>query len=118
MKKLYFIFIILSTFIFISCKTNRIDSPELIEKSSNLLGQMKASNESLNMIITNSETRISKAIDISNDMANDLDKLEYLFKQYNNEVDIILKELKKERDKNAKLIEQLEKLSNKGNSNE
>jgi len=109
MKKIISILLItIVSLVITSCMTVAPMDTKLISDSANAIGQLKATNEQLNTIITDSESRLTSAIEKSKTMSNEIDKLAYLFKEYNKEVNNMLNELKDEREKNIKIITELE----------
>lgn len=98
MEKNFIGFIIMFAALFTGCKTTgKIDTDQ--GRDYYYAGELKATAEELDRLVVDSTNRIENIRRTSKDIEDGIDKLIYLFGEYDSEVERILGEVAKERDK-------------------
>ena len=90
-KFIPFIFIM---FMFSSCCTcGKYGNSDVIERNSRAVGKLEATITELDGTIADSRERIAKIIETSRSIEDGIDRIEYLFNEYESEVELILDEI-------------------------
>lgn len=95
-KSIVFIIIAACLFFLFSgcCTTNtKSDVADTIERNSYTVGQLEATVAALDGTVTSSRERIENIIGTSRSIGNGIDRITYLFEQYESEVDRLLYEI-------------------------
>lgn len=82
-----------------SCISTKITDPELIESNSRAIGKLEATADSIDRILDDSTERIGAISERSQEITDGIERLEYLFDQYESESNRIINELIEERDR-------------------
>ena len=93
---LYFIFIGLFVVLLTSCCTagsTRADAGDIISGNSRAAGKLEATISALDGTVNSSRERIAHIIKTSRNITDGVDRIEYLFRQYEAEVDRLLNEI-------------------------
>ena len=93
---LYFIFIGLFVVLLTGCCTagsTRADAGDIISGNSRAAGKLEATISALDGTVNNSRERIARIIKTSRNITDGVDRIEYLFGQYEAEVDRLLNEI-------------------------
>ena len=103
-EKKNIVFIIIATFLLFlfsgCCTTNaKSDVADTIERNSYAIGQLEATVAALDGTVTSSRERIENIIGTSRSIGNGIDRITYLFEQYESEVNRLLYEIDKIRRK-------------------
>ena len=107
---LYFIFIGLFVVLLTGCCTagsTRTDAADIISGNSRAAGKLEATISALDGTVNRSRKRIANVIETSRNITDGVDRIEYLFGQYEAEVDRLLNEIDTIRNKaefRAKII--------------
>ncbi len=86
----------LLSFLFSACCTNRNvadNASDVIDRNSHAAGQLEATVAALDTTVSSSRERIENIISTSRNIADGIERVEYLFGQYENEVDRLLNEI-------------------------
>lgn len=93
---IFYIFIIIAgSGIFTSCKSTQISDSDTISRNSYATGQLEATIAELDRTTTDSRNRITGIISTSRNIENGIERIEYLFGEYESEVDRLLNEIDK-----------------------
>lgn len=93
---LYFIFIGLFVVLLTGCCTadsTRADSADIISGNSRAAGKLEATISALDGTVNSSRERIAHIIKTSRNITDGVERIEYLFRQYEAEVDRLLNEI-------------------------
>lgn len=93
---LYFIFTSLFVILLAGCCTagsTRADAADIISGNSRAAGKLEATISALDGTVNRSRKRIANVIETSRGITDGVDRIEYLFKQYESEVDRLLNEI-------------------------
>ena len=93
---LYFIFIGLFVVLLTGCCTagsTRADSADIISRNLRAAGKLEATISALDGTVNSSRERIARIIKTSRNITDGVDRIEYLFGQYESEVDRLLNEI-------------------------
>jgi peptidoglycan hydrolase CwlO-like protein len=83
-------------FLFSACCTNRNiadNAADVINRNSHAAGQLEATVAALDTTVSSSRERIENIIATSRNIADGIERVEYLFGQYENEIDRLLNEI-------------------------
>ena len=75
------------------CTSGRIGDKDVIEGTSRATGQLEATVKALDGTVTNSRERIADIIEKSRGIADGIERVEYLFNEYEREVERLLNEI-------------------------
>ncbi|MGI5075943.1 hypothetical protein E4N71_11065 [Treponema vincentii] len=92
----YVIFVCLFVFLLTGCCTagsTRADAADIISGNSRAAGKLEATISALDGTVNNSRERIARIIKTSRNITDGVDRIEYLFGQYEAEVDRLLNEI-------------------------
>lgn len=97
-KKIFKVILCFSfvSFLFSSCCTNRNitdNAADVIYRNSHAAGQLEATVAALDTTVSSSRERIENIIATSRNIADGIERVEYLFGQYENEIDRLLNEI-------------------------
>ena len=93
---LYFIFTSLFVVLLAGCCTassTRADAADIISGNSRATGKLEATISALDGTVNSSRERIARIIKTSRNITDGVDRIEYLFRQYEAEVDRLLNEI-------------------------
>lgn len=92
----YVIFVCLFVFLLTGCCTagsTRADAADIISRNSRAAGKLEATISALDGTVNSSRERIAHIIKTSRNITDGVDRIEYLFRQYEAEVDRLLNEI-------------------------
>ena len=97
-KKIFKVILCFSfvSFLFSACCTNRNiadNAADVINRNSHAAGQLEATVAALDTTVSSSRERIENIIATSRNIADGIERVEYLFGQYENEIDRLLNEI-------------------------
>lgn len=93
-KKIYTVVLaVVCLCLFSGCCTGRIGDKDVIEGTSRATGQLEATVKALDGTVTNSRERIADIIEKSRGIADGIERVEYLFNEYEREVKRLLNEI-------------------------
>ena len=81
--------------VFTGCETTRIDDSGIVERNSCYIGRLEATVASLDATIGDSRERIADSVKQSKSIADGLERLEFLFGRYEQEVGKLLSEIER-----------------------
>lgn len=117
-KKSSIVFIcvcLLLSFIFIGCCTNRkpdADVSDVIAGNSSAVGKLETTISALDGTVSDSRARIANVIETSRSITDGIERLEYLFGEYEREVNRILNEIDRIRNEAERIRIELEEERN------
>ena len=88
-----------------TCRRNRGDATDVIAGNSRATGKLEATVQALDGTVANSRERIKNIVKTSRDIADGVDRVEYLFGQYEQEVKRLLNEIDGIRNEARKQVE-------------
>lgn len=96
-KKVIFVFacvvVLCGALLFTNCATTRIDVSGIVGRNSRYAGRLEATVASLDGAIVDSRERIADSVEQSKSIADGLERLEFLFGRYEQEVGRLLEEI-------------------------
>lgn len=96
-EKILFVFVCVIALcgVFTGCETTRIDDSGIVERNSCYIGRLEATVASLDATIGDSRERIADSVKQSKSIADGLERLEFLFGRYEQEVGKLLSEIER-----------------------
>lgn len=94
-EKIIFVFacVVALCGVFTGCETTRIDDSGIVGRNSHYIGRLEATIASLDATIGDSRERIADSVKQSKSIADGLERLEFLFGRYEQEVGKLLAEI-------------------------
>ncbi|MBQ2553000.1 MAG: hypothetical protein II563_09180, partial [Treponema sp.] len=110
-KKIYTVVLAVVCLCFFSgcCTSGRIGGKDVIEGTSRATGQLEATVKALDGTVTNSRERIADIIEKSRGIADGIERVEYLFNEYEREVERVLGEIDRIRNETEIHVKENEK---------